>query len=144
VLPRLLSGLLCVSLLSALLAGFQPALALNLFASNLYLAALVDALCYLLAIPLDIPIQKVTTLTQNTFLPSHTVALTYWLTVGPFVRPMFILMIPFALSCATLRAVWVDMQNDGWRNRWRYRNDLPLLFRWPQWIVARDEAARGR
>jgi hypothetical protein len=54
VLPRLLSGLVCVSLLSALLAGFQPALALNLFASNLYLAALVDALCYLLAIPLNI------------------------------------------------------------------------------------------
>lgn len=82
---------------------------------------------YLLCIPLDIPIDKAPEVVRETFLPARTVIADYRIMLGPFVRPLFFYSIPFALSLVTLREVWDDIRNKGWSERYRYRNDAPLL-----------------
>jgi len=52
---------------------------------------------------------------------------TFYVMLGPFFRPLIVLSVPFALSLVTLREVWKDIREQGWRLRWRFRNDAPLL-----------------
>ena len=82
---------------------------------------------YILCIPADIPIDKAPEVVRTTFLPGRTVIANYSVMIGPFIRPLFFYSIPFALSCVTIYAVWRDIQTQGWKTRWRYRRDLPIM-----------------
>lgn len=83
--------------------------------------------CYILCIPLDIPLDKLPPIVRDTFFPNHTVIINYYIMLSPFLRPLILLTIPVALSCVTLRDVWEDIQKQGWKSRWRYRRDYPIM-----------------
>jgi hypothetical protein len=82
---------------------------------------------YLLCIQFDFPVDQAATAVRDTFYDSSTKIVTYYIMTGPFFRPGLFYSIPLALSCATLHAVWLDVRRQGWKSRWRFRNDLPLL-----------------
>lgn len=84
--------------------------------------------CYILCIPADIPIDQYGSDVRESFLSNRPVVFNYVLTLGPFIRPLLLMSIPFALSCVTIRAVWADIMQQGWKTRWRYRNDLPIMI----------------
>lgn len=83
--------------------------------------------CYVLAIPLDIDIEKLPPVVRDTYFGGETVEISYAVTVGPFIRPLIIMTIAMALSLTTIRAVWMDVRLQGWAGRWRLRRDAPLL-----------------
>jgi len=82
---------------------------------------------YILSIPLDIPIQYAPPIVRDLFWPNRTVIVGYFFGVGPVLRPLFLMSIPFALSLSTIRTVWIDIRTQGWRGRRRYSGDFPLL-----------------
>jgi hypothetical protein len=83
--------------------------------------------CYLLCIPADIVIHRLNPALRDSFLAGRPVIVEYAITVGPFVRPALIMSLPFALACVTIRAVWIDIQRQGWKTRWRFRRDAPIM-----------------
>ena len=72
--------------------------------------------CYILAIPLDIIVDKTPPIPTESYLGGGPTFINYFVTIGPFVRPMIIMSIAVALSLVTVREVWSDI-----------RHDLPLL-----------------
>ncbi len=84
--------------------------------------------CYILAIPGDIFLGPVIPQVNNGFLNTGPLFYSYWITVGPFVRPAIVLAVPVALSCATIAAVWRDIRVQGWRGRGRFARDLPVML----------------
>lgn len=84
-------------------------------------------ICYIIAIPLDIFIDQMQPIVRDTYLNHSTTIVTFYLTAGPFVRPLLIQVIAIALAATTLRTVWLDLRSQGWSNRWRFRHDAPLL-----------------
>ncbi|KQN16784.1 hypothetical protein ASE89_19405 [Sphingomonas sp. Leaf30] len=83
--------------------------------------------CYVLCMPFDIILDQVPPLVQESYLAGHTTFFTYYITVGPFLRPLLILSLAFALSSVTLRDVWSDIRHQGWKGRWRFRHDAPVM-----------------
>ena len=83
--------------------------------------------CYLLAIPGDILLGPVLPQTNNGFLNTGPLFYSYYISLGPFFRPAFVIVVPIALSCATFAAVWRDIRVQGWRGRWRFSRDLPIM-----------------
>ena len=43
------------------------------------------------------------------------------------VRPLVTMLIVWCLVSVTLREVWADIQHQGWKTRWRYRQDYPIM-----------------
>jgi len=71
--------------------------------------------CYLLSPCTDIAVGSVPVpVVQNTFLWGETVLVTYSVMLLPFIRPLIVLSVPFALSLVTIRAVWLDLKANGW------------------------------
>jgi len=87
--------------------------------------AIVSA--YLLCVHFDYPLTDVVLLVEDSYLGGRIVEVTVYLTAGPFIRPFIFYSIPFALSCATILAVWKDIRLQGWKTRWRFRRDLPIM-----------------
>lgn len=83
--------------------------------------------CYVLSIPYDIYIDPVYPQINNGFLNTGPIITAYWLTYGPFLRPAVVLTIPLALACVTIADVWRDIARQGWRERWRFRRDAPIM-----------------
>jgi hypothetical protein len=88
---------------------------------------LAIVLSYLLSIQFDLALDHAPPVVRDTFFDQSTKIVRYYITLGPFVRPGLSYLIPFALACATLGAVWADIRRQGWKGRWRYRHDAPLL-----------------
>lgn len=84
-------------------------------------------LCYILCLPSDIIISQLPPLTFDSFLVSHSVEVHLGIGLGMFLRPGILIAIAILLSATTIRDVWVDIRTQGWRGRWRYRRDVPLL-----------------
>jgi hypothetical protein len=84
--------------------------------------------CYILCIPADIVIDRFVPLYRDSFLGGRPVIFDFALTLGPFIRPLILLSIPFVLSCVTIREVWDDIHRQNWKLRWRYRNDAPIML----------------
>lgn len=83
--------------------------------------------CYILAIPLDIIVDKTPAIATYSYLGGGPTFINYFVTIGPFIRPLLIMTIAWALSLVTIRQVWGDVRIQGWANRWRFRHDVPLL-----------------
>lgn len=83
--------------------------------------------CYVLAIPMDIVVHYLPPTGGDSVYTGGRVVIENALTVGPFLRPGILMTIPIALSCATIRAVWLDVRTQGWKQRWRFRHDARLL-----------------
>ena len=83
--------------------------------------------CYVLCIPADIVIDRLVPVFRESFLGGRPVIFDFALTLGPFIRPLILMSIPFALACVTIREVWKDIQDQGRKFRWRYRHDAPIM-----------------
>ncbi|RYE51271.1 MAG: hypothetical protein EOP18_12360 [Rhizobiaceae bacterium] len=84
-------------------------------------------LCYVLALPLDIPIDQAPEVIRDTYYNHSTVIVAFQIMIGPFIRPLLIMIIAGAMAVLTIREVWQDVHEQGWANRWRLRRDAPLL-----------------
>lgn len=82
---------------------------------------------YLLCLPGDIPIGYIPPLIRESYLSGTRVEVQFSVAIGMFLRPGLMIAIAVALSAVTIRDVWADIRQQGWRNRWRYRRDWPLL-----------------
>jgi hypothetical protein len=82
---------------------------------------------YILLLPFDIILDRLPTVPLDSFLAGHATYVTYYITVGPFVRPLIVLSVIVALSCATIADVLADIKHQGWRRRWRYNRDVAIL-----------------
>lgn len=82
---------------------------------------------YLLCLHFDYPLDNVISAPDESFLGGVTVQVTLYIMLGPFVRPLLFYSIPVVLAFSTIRAVWVDIRLQGWRTRWRYRRDFPIM-----------------
>lgn len=83
--------------------------------------------CYLLCLPFDIIIGQVPPLIQESYLAGRQTFFQYYITIGPFLRPLLVLSLAWALSALTMGEVWNDIQRQGWRHRWRFRRDAPIM-----------------
>jgi hypothetical protein len=83
--------------------------------------------CYVLALPLDIPIDVLPETPQDLYIGNEIALIPNEVTFGPLVRPFIVMTIGLALSLTTLREVWLDIRLQGWAGRWRLRRDAPLL-----------------
>lgn len=84
-------------------------------------------LCYIIAIPLDIPLYYAPPVVRDTYFGNSTTIISYAVTVMPFVRPALVIMVAVAISSVTIRQVWEDIRLQGWSGRWRLRRDAPML-----------------
>jgi hypothetical protein len=80
-------------------------------------------LAYVLLMPFDITLDQVPPTVQESYLAGHATFFAYYITIGPFVRPLMILIIAASLSLTTILDVWRDIKVQGWSSRWRYRHD---------------------
>ncbi len=85
------------------------------------------SLAYILCIPWDIVVGDLPPVVRESYLAGRQVYTTYGVGLGPFVRPGLMILMVIALSAATIRDVWVDFREQGWKGRWRFRHDHPLL-----------------
>lgn len=90
------------------------------------ITALIAA--YLLALPLDVLMFRLPPINRHAFFIDREIFVAYAVTYGPLVRPGLLLAIGGAIGCATIADVWRDVRRQGWRDRQRFRRDLPLLL----------------
>jgi hypothetical protein len=83
--------------------------------------------CYALCMPLDYSLSDLPMMVRESFLTKQQVEVTMSLGLGMILRPGILILATIALSAATVRDVWHDIRYQGWRARWRYRRDSPLL-----------------
>lgn len=83
--------------------------------------------CYILALPLDIRIDTLPETPQNLSFGNLRALVDNYVVVGPFIRPLIVMVVAIALSLTTIREVWMDVRLQGWAARWRLRRGAPLL-----------------
>ncbi len=83
--------------------------------------------CYVLSFQFDYILDRTPPLVHDSFFNNSTIFVTYYIMLGSFVRPLFFYMIPFALSCATIIAVYRDIVAKGSQSRKRFSKDLPIF-----------------
>jgi|LakMenEpi03Aug12_release.lakeMendotaPanAssembly.Ray.scaffolds.fasta_scaffold138777_2 hypothetical protein len=84
-------------------------------------------LAYVICIPSDIIVGSLPTVVMESFLVGGPVEIHFGVGLGMFLRPGFLILIGIALSAETIYRVYLDIGRQGWRSRWRYRRDLPIL-----------------
>jgi hypothetical protein len=88
------------------------------------------AICisYILSIPADYAFEYIGFAVRESYISGQLVTFQYATTIGPFLRPLLIMSLPIALSCVTIRDVWLDIQRQGWKGRFRFRSDAPVML----------------
>lgn len=79
-------------------------------------------LAYILCIALDIPIERVPPLVRDSYLSGGNVIAEYYVGIGAFIRPVLVHLMLLSLSLVTIRDVWADARNHGWRSPLWWRN----------------------
>jgi hypothetical protein len=77
--------------------------------------------CYLLALPLDIIIDKTPPMLRETYFGDRSTVINYYVTLGPFIRPLIVMSIGAALALVTIADVNRDIRVLGWHGRLRLR-----------------------
>jgi hypothetical protein len=83
--------------------------------------------CYILCLPADISIGYVPPIVRDSYLAGRSVEVQFAVGLGMFLRPGLLITIAVAMSSATLHDVWRDIRLQGWKRRWRFRHDAPVL-----------------
>lgn len=78
---------------------------------------------YILLLPGDIPVDQLPMSAMDSYLAGHTVFVTYYVSVGHFLRPAVVLLMVCSLAITTVFEVLIDIRDQGWSSRWRYRHD---------------------
>ncbi len=92
-----------------------------------WLRPLAIASCYILSIPGEIPLGASLSVLQYSYIGQRYVFAEEGLALGMLVRPMLLVLPVCFLSILTILDVWKDIRFQGWSERWRFRNDWPLL-----------------
>lgn len=88
--------------------------------------ALVTA--YLLSIPGEYVIFSIPPMVRYSYLAGDVpVIAEYGLGAASILRLFGTYVMMIALASVTIRDVWRDIRLQGWRGRWRYRRDVPVL-----------------
>ncbi|MEO1968985.1 MAG: hypothetical protein ABGW87_09775 [Sphingomonadaceae bacterium] len=88
-------------------------------------AALV--ICYIVCVPAEIILQAIPTLIRYSYFTGGPVYVDFGIGLGMFVRPLLNMLGPVLIALHTIRIVWLDVREQGWSSRWRYRRDFALL-----------------
>jgi hypothetical protein len=78
---------------------------------------------YLLALPYEYSLDKMPPIVINSYLLGQSVFVEFSIMLGVFVRPGIILLTTFCVAMSIIN----DVQRQGWRERWRFRRDLPIM-----------------
>ncbi len=127
---RLFALGLLLALITSEAGGYTPAFFMLLVMTEKWEGAGVKfaiVACYVMAISFDWPVTGIAEVVRDSYFEDATVIAQMNVTVWPLLRPLVIQLIAIALACATIRQIWLDVQTDGWAQRWRYRRDVPLL-----------------
>ena len=84
-------------------------------------------LCYVIAIPLEIPIDTVPPIVRESYIAGANVIVQFYVGLTPFLRPLVTLAIACVIALSTLADVYRDVRADGWSQRQRFYRDAPLL-----------------
>lgn len=82
--------------------------------------------CYILSVPYDFLIDRITQTVEDSYLYGARVIVDNVLTLGPFVRPLLVIIIPVALAIQTIVDVARDAQSADIASRQRFANDFKL------------------
>lgn len=88
-------------------------------------AALIIA--YVLCVPGEYVIAQAPGVIREGYLSGRSVTAIYGVGVMSLLRPGLIELMAILLSGVTIRDVWLDIRRQGWRGRWRFRRDVPML-----------------
>ncbi|MBU6396201.1 MAG: DUF2029 domain-containing protein [Sphingomonadales bacterium] len=88
-------------------------------------AAIIMA--YVLSIPAEFVLSSIPVMLQESYFAGHRVEVQHGIGLGMFLRPGLLIIAPSLLACHTIGLVWEDIRSQQWRQRWRFRADLPLL-----------------
>lgn len=83
--------------------------------------------CYILCLPGEIITGSVPPLIRESYLGGRQVEMQFGVGLGMFLRPGLVILVAVSLSMATIHDVWADIRQQGWKGRWRYRRDWPML-----------------
>lgn len=83
--------------------------------------------CYLLCLPGDIVLADFPYLVRESYLTGGMVEIHFGFGLGMAARPGLLIIAAVALSAATIHDVWHDIRVQGWKGRWRFRGDAPVL-----------------
>ncbi len=72
-------------------------------------------IAYVLCIAADIPIDRVPPVTRDSYLGGGWVIAEYNVGLGPFVRPLLILVMAASLASVCIRDVLAQLKSEGWR-----------------------------
>lgn len=85
-------------------------------------------MCYILCFQFDFATDVAAPpLVLETYFDGGQKIVTFSVMIGSYIRPAFVLTVVFAIGCATIRTVWSDIAKQGWKDRWRFRRDLPIM-----------------
>lgn len=84
-------------------------------------------ICYILSLPGDIIIGDIPPIIRDSYLAGHQVEVYFGVGLGMFLRPALLILVAVTLSALTIKDVWVDIRLQGWKDRWRFRRDWPML-----------------
>ena len=63
---------------------------------------------------------------RETYFGDRDTMVTFYVTLGPFLRPLMILSIALALSLLTIRVLWRDINRPDEGHGWRLNRDNPF------------------
>jgi hypothetical protein len=89
------------------------------------ISAIITA--YILSLPHDIILSSIPPLVVYSYFANRVVEVNYGIGLGMFVRPGLVILLAVFLSWVTIVEVWKDVRMQGWKDRWRFRRDWPLL-----------------
>jgi hypothetical protein len=86
-------------------------------------------LCYIVSFPFDLKISDLgPQIVSDSYLSGVNTLIQFKVMIGPYLRPGLILLIETSLACVTIADVWADIRKQGWKSRWRYRRDFPIML----------------
>lgn len=83
--------------------------------------------CYILAVPFDIVIDVIAPTVEEVYLTGARTIVENVITLGPFIRPLLVIIIPVALSIQTIADVIHDAQASDSASRRRFAGDFKLM-----------------
>lgn len=82
---------------------------------------------YILCLPTEIVLASVPPIINYSYFADRMVEVHYGIGLGAFLRPALGIVLAVSLSWVTIHDVWTDIRKQGWKDRWRFRRDWPLL-----------------
>lgn len=85
-------------------------------------------IAYALCIPAEYVIFEISPLVRTSWLAGEVNVIIHpGVGAASILRLVGTHVLAIALACVTIHDVWSDIRRQGWRSRWRYRGDAPLL-----------------